>query len=403
MRFVHPSGEVVHAAYCTNVHGGETPDEILAQLDRFAVPIRRELGSDTLGLGLWVGARAARALAADPGELGRLRSALQARSLEVVTLNGFPYAGFQDAVVKHRVYHPDWSERARLDYTTDLVHVLAGLLPDDAVSGSISTLPLGWRHPWFGDRQSVVLEHLDRLAETLHAVADRGGRPIRVGLEPEPGCVVETTSQAVERLAGVDRDVIGVCLDLCHLAVQFEAPAAATARLSRAGLRVVKAQVSAALHAVDPHDPEARAALETFAEERFLHQVREQPGDAAVSTDHSGTARGWDDLGDALDASHRPASADGAGRPWRVHFHVPLDVAPEPPLRATVDELRDSLQVLVGSEQPLTTHLEVETYTWGVVPEHVRPRDDAELATRVAGELAWLRDHLVDLGLKEHP
>lgn len=394
MRLLHADGQTVHVAYCTNVHPGEDLDTIIGQLDRFAVPVRRHLGADALGLGLWLSAPVARELARDPRQVDRLRTALDARALEVVTLNGFPYRGFQNEIVKHRVYHPDWTEPSRLTYTTDLTEVLARLLPDDAARGSISTLPLGWRHPWFGDRQVLAAEQFDRLADHLHALRDRTGREIRVGVEPEPGCVIETTTELVDRMAGWDGEVLGVCLDLCHLAVGFEDADVAVRRLSAAGRRVVKAQVSAALHVEHPADDATRGALGAFDEDRFLHQVR-------ACGDH-GQLRGRDDLGEAL-GGRRPLdpAPGGTERPWRVHFHVPLGHAPEPPLAATTADLRASLGVLVGGDTALTDHLEVETYTWSVVPEAVRPTDDAALAVSIAGELAWLRDTLIDLGLKE--
>ncbi|GAA3693700.1 metabolite traffic protein EboE [Terrabacter ginsenosidimutans] len=397
MRLLHADGQTVHVAYCTNVHPGEDLDTIIGQLDRFALPVRRHLGADLLGLGLWLSAPVARELAGDPRQTDRLRAALDARGLEVVTLNGFPYRGFQDEVVKHRVYHPDWTEPSRLAYTTDLTEVLSRLLPDDAARGSISTLPLGWRHPWFGDRQALAAEQLDRLADHLRALRERTGREIRVGLEPEPGCVIETTTDLVERMEGRDEEVLGVCLDLCHLAVGFEDAAVAVPRLTGAGRRIVKAQVSAALHVEHPGQQASRSALAAFDEDRFLHQTR-SPGQQG----EGGQLRARDDLGDAL-GGIRPLDPcpGGTEQPWRVHFHVPLGHAPEPPLAATTDDLRRSLGVLVGGETALTDHLEVETYTWTVVPEAVRPRDDAALAASIAGELAWLRDTLIDLGLKE--
>ena len=400
MRLRHSDGQTVHVAYCTNVHPGEDVETIVGQLDRFALPVRRHLGADVLGLGLWLSAPVARLLAADPAVTDRLRGELDARGLEVVTLNGFPYRGFQDEVVKHRVYHPDWTERSRLDYTVDLAEVLARLLPDDAARGSISTLPLGWRHPWFGDRQALAAEQFQRLADHLHDLHERTGREIRVGVEPEPGCVIETTSDLVERMAGWDTEVLGVCLDLCHLAVGFEDAQVAVPRLAAAGRQVVKAQVSAGLHVEHPADPGARLALAAFDEDRFLHQVR-APGEATERARRT-PLRARDDLGDAL-GGIRPLdpAPGGVEQPWRVHFHVPLGHAPEPPLAATTGDLRHSLGVLVGGEAALTDHLEVETYTWSVVPEAHRPTDDAALARSIAGELAWLRDTLIDLGLKE--
>ena len=397
MRLHHADGTTVHVAYCTNVHAGDTLDEVLAHLDRFVLPVRHHLGTDLLGVGLWLAAPAARELAGDPGATDRLRDALTRRGLETVTLNAFPYRGFQEAVVKQRVYHPDWSQVERLDYTVDCAAVLARLLPDDAARGSVSTLPFAWRTPWDEGQHTAALGNLARLAEALEGIEARTGRTVRVGLEPEPGCVVETSAEAVERLAGVDTDRIGVSLDLCHLAVGFEDPQAALGRIGGAGLPVTKAQVSAAVHADDPADPATRRALAEFDEVRFLHQVRGRHPDGSVD------AR--DDLPDAMAGADPLAtrSADGDPVPWRVHFHVPLDLDPEPPLTATRDHTRSTLDALVGGDRAVTDHLEVETYTWGVLPDAARPRTDDDLSRRIAGEVAWVRDQLLDLGLKETP
>lgn len=397
MRLHHADGTTVHVAYCTNVHAGDTLDEVLAHLDRFVLPVRRHLGTDLLGVGLWLAAPAARELAGDAGATDRLRDALTRRGLETVTLNAFPYRGFQEAVVKQRVYHPDWSRVERLDYTVDCAAVLARLLPDDAARGSVSTLPFAWRTPWDEGQHAIALDHLARLAEALEGIESRTGRTVRVGLEPEPGCVVETSADAVERLAGVDTGRIGVSLDLCHLAVGFEEPEVALGRIGGAGLPVTKAQVSAAVHADDPADPATRRALAEFDEVRFLHQVRGRHPDGSVD------AR--DDLPEAMAGADPLAdrAADGDAVPWRVHFHVPLDLDPEPPLTATRDHTRSTLAALVGGDRAVTDHLEVETYTWGVLPDAARPRTDDDLARRIAGEVAWVRDQLLDLGLKETP
>ncbi|GAA0327587.1 metabolite traffic protein EboE [Actinoallomurus spadix] len=393
MRLLDQRGRTVHLAYCTNVHPAEDLDGVLNQLRRFARPVRRHLGVDRLGLGLWLAHRAAATLAADPRAVDRLRTALDRHGLEVVTLNGFPYRGFHTARVKHAVYRPDWSRPERLTYTLDLAAVLARLMPDDAARGSVSTLPFAWRTPWSRRQHTAALANLHRLTEGLSQIAAVSGRPVRVGIEPEPGCVVETTDQAVALLTGVDTRWLGVCLDACHLAVAAEDPQAAAARLAAAGLPVVKLQASAALHADRPGDPATRAALAAFAEDRFLHQTRES-ADGRTGDGEARRCDGWDDLPDAL-AGSRPPSARG---PWRVHFHLPLHARPRPPLRATSTELLSCLDALFG-DRTLTDHVEVETYTWGVLPAAARPDGDAGLAVGIAGELAWVRDALVARGL----
>ena len=372
MRFRHRDGTVVHLAYCTNVHQAEDLDGVLAQLARFGEPVRQRLGVDRLGIGLWLARPVASELAGDPAAVDRLKRELAARGLEVVTFNGFPYQGFHDPVVKHKVYRPDWAAPERTRYTLDLARLLAGLLPDDAVRGSVSTLPLGWRTDWRGDG--------GQLAVLAKGLAEQD-RPVRVAFEPEPGCVIETTAQAAALLSEVDKEWLGVCLDACHLAVGFEDPAAALGRLEAAGLAVVKLQASAALEAAEPNDPATRAALESFVEPRFLHQSTE------------GAPPGAEDLDLAL-AGGLPGRA-----PWRVHFHVPLHADPAPPLTSTRPVLAATLTELFGGATARTDHVEVETYTWQVLPD--APADDAGLVAGIAAELDWTRRALTALGLEE--
>ncbi|MFE4630013.1 metabolite traffic protein EboE [Streptomyces mirabilis] len=389
MRFRHPDGSTVHLAYCTNVHPAETLDGVLAQLRDHCEPVRRRLGRDRLGIGLWLARDAAHTLVTDPSALRGLRTELEHRGLEVVTLNGFPYEGFGAEEVKYRVYQPDWADPERLAHTTDLARVLAQLLPDDVTEGSISTLPLAWRTAYDQERATAAHTALTTLAERLDALHELTGRSLRIGLEPEPGCTVETTRDALAPLTAIGHDRIGICVDTCHLAASFEDPHTALDALAQARVPIVKSQLSAALHAEHPHLPEVRAALAAFDEPRFLHQTR---------TLTAAGLRGTDDLGEALTGDALPDAS-----PWRAHFHVPLHAAPAAPLTSTLPVLRAALARLVGGPHPLTHHLEVETYTWQALPPELRPRARAQLVDGIAAELTLARDLLTDLGLKELP
>jgi sugar phosphate isomerase/epimerase len=368
-------------SYGTNVHPAEDLPALIAQFDQFAVPVRERLGVDRLGLGLWLAADVAATLASDGSSLVRLRRALTSRGLRVVTLNAFPYRGFHQRVVKRFVYRPRWTEAARLHYTADCAVVLAGLLDDDADYGSISTLPLGWREPWTAASDALARAALDKMTARLRAISARQGRPIVLAVEPEPGCVLGDVAEAVGWLTPrVDAEFVGICLDTCHLGVSFADPATAVRSIYDAGLRVVKVQISAALHVEDPMDPAGRAALAGFAEPRYLHQVSERCGAERVLT--------ADDLPQAL------AELPGQG-PWRVHYHVPLHAAPPPPLSATTDVIRQALSALASCLDDHLPHLEVETYTWEVLPPGLRQN----LVDGIAAELRWAADNVVGCGV----
>ncbi|WP_091375700.1 metabolite traffic protein EboE [Actinokineospora alba] len=358
-------------AYCTNVHPAEDLPGIVAQLDRHAVPVREELGADTLALGLWLSAPVARALASDAIARRGFRAELDARGLTVSTLNAFPYGGFHDDVVKHAVYLPTWTDPARLSYTADCATVLADLLPDSADYGSISTLPLAWREPWTTADDADARAAFAEITDVLRMAS---ARPIRLAVEPEPGCVLDTVADAIGWLAGhVDPDHVGICLDTCHLAVSFADPAETVASIHRAGLSVVKVQASAALHVGEPGTDEARTALAAFAEPRYLHQVRENTPAGVLAAD---------DLPDALDTLP-------AAHPWRVHFHLPLHAAPPEPLTATTGVLLAAMAALRSTVEVMP-HVEVETYTWSVLPGF----DQTSLSSGIAAELRWAASNL---------
>jgi sugar phosphate isomerase/epimerase len=365
---------MIHLSYGTNVHPAQDLAGVLAQLDRYAEPVRRRLGAGRLGLGLWLAADVAHGLATDRDALRGLRRELDTRGLEVTTLNAFPYRGFHDAVVKHAVYRPRWNEPARLRFTQDCATVLAALLPAEASYGSISTLPLGWRHPWSEADSAAATAALTELVRQLRALPRR----IRLAVEPEPGCVLDTVDDAVRWLAGrADPDYIGLCLDTCHLAVSFADPRTALAQTAHAGLGVVKVQASAALHIADPSHPAAARAMAEFTEPRYLHQVRELRADGVL-----------------LAADDLPARELPGHGPWRVHYHVPLHWTPEPeqPIQPTSDVLRAVLSALSSTVD--CEHVEVETYTWDVLPPAQRPCGDAELVSGIAAELDTAR-HLL--------
>lgn len=385
--------------YCSNVHPGESLDAVQGTIGRLVAAVGRARGLARCGAGLWLSAQAARELLASAPALDGFIGELERHRVRLFTLNGFPYGGFHEQVVKAGVYAPDWSTTARLDYTLDLARILAATLPREDEEGTISTLPLGSRTDWSPPRQGQAVANLLRLVRSLHDLRLRSGRRIRVCLEMEPGCVLETTEEAIVLLrdtlplaattAGVDPALVaehlGVCFDVCHQAVMFEDPADSIRRLRAAGIRIGKIQISSAVEAPRPGDPQHRAALAAFDEPRYLHQVRCRRPD--------GTLDGCADLPEAL--SGMAALPDAA--PWRVHFHVPVQAAgiADSPLLTTRHAI-DAVIGLLASEPDVRPHLEVETYTWHVLPAPLRPQDEAGLVAAIATELGWLESRLAE-------
>jgi sugar phosphate isomerase/epimerase len=248
MRLRHEDGTLVHLAYNAGVHPAEDLENLIAHLTRYAVPVRKRLGVERMGVGLWLSPSVADHLTADRIELVRLRRSLEERGLEVVSLNG---TGGRN----QEAPGPDWAKPERYRYTMALARILAFLLPEDVRFGSISTIPIGWRRDWPADLHAIASRRLERLSRELRGLHSVTGKTIRVGFEPWPGCVLETTEQALERVCGIDSEHLGVCLDACHLAGGSEGPGAALRGLAAAGAPVVK------LGHVHSHAGDARRGL----------------------------------------------------------------------------------------------------------------------------------------------
>ncbi|MBK1630158.1 hypothetical protein CKO31_05255 [Thiohalocapsa halophila] len=382
--------------FCSNVFAGADWPAVEANLLGPIRDVRERRRLDRMTTGLWLSAAATAHLAADPAPLV---DALATSGVDLVTLNGFPFGDFHAERVKQRVYTPAWDTPQRLDYTLDLARILVRCLPARAAFGTISTLPLGYAAQWHPDRHAAALAALCRLAAALARIADETGRAIRVCLEPEPDCVLEHTIQAIRlfteelpaaaQRCGVARSAIeshlGLCFDVCHQAVQFEDIDASLRALASAGVTVGKVQVSSALELPEP--AAAGALLGPFAEPRYLHQVRCRRADGRIVASP--------DLAQALADPDLPR--DG---PWRVHFHVPIQHPPQGAdgLGTTAPAILQALDYLAAAPDH-RPHLEVETYTWRVLPPEHRPRDTHTLTSGLCAELAWLETHLAERGL----
>ncbi len=376
-------------AYCANVHAGTSFAEMFANLCHW-VPRVQDYRSQRgpMGIGLWFSNQSV-IEAQRPENLKRLRDWFELNSLVPYTSNAFPQGDFHLPIVKYDVYQPDWSTAARTAYTLAVIRLMDELAPRDCEI-SVSTLPLGWPTPAVDDSFfQKCAENLLAVCRELQSLEQTIGRLAYLCLEPEPGCILDSSADVVgfferwllpkNNQSDSVRRYIRVCHDVCHSAVMFESQYAAIERFRSTGIEIGKVQISAAVEAnfVDRGTADRQtimSALHQFQEPRYLHQtnVQRRTGDATL----------FDDLSQAFAEVPDPINTR-----WRVHFHVPIYLSEIGPLRTTNDEIGQFLRGVSGPNIP--RHFEVETYAWSVLPPSHAPND---LAAGIAAELDWVSE-----------
>lgn len=390
----------IHLTYCTNVHPGESWRDVFANLEKYIPELKARLAPDKpFGIGLRLSAQAASELLKSH-YLAQFQTWLQQNNSYVFTLNGFPYGGFHHQVVKDKVYAPDWRSRDRLNYTLQLTQILAALLPE-GIDGGISTLPLSYKLWFTQDCTDDVFKSATRnvaaIAAEMIRIRETTGKLLHLDLEPEPDGLIENTTEVIDffhswllpiggsylaetleisQTVAEDllREHIRVCYDTCHFAVEYEDPKTVFIRLQSAGISIGKIQISAAIRVTLPENITQRQAiadkLSSFAESTYLHQV--------ITRSHDGTLQHYSDLSTAL-----PHLEQSTAQEWRTHFHVPIFIHDYQTLQSTQDDIVEVLNLL---EKHPCHHLEIETYTWDVLP----PAMKLDLLASIQREYEWV-------------
>lgn len=392
-----------HLTYCTNIHGGEEWDDHFPVLKTNFPQVKQAVSPhQPMGLGLRLSDRASQVLSGEE-RLLEFKDWLAAEEAYIFTMNGFPFGAFHNHVVKEQVHAPDWTTGARLEYTLRMFDTLTHLLPS-GMDGGISTSPLSYRHwytegtaSWSAMRRRATRQIVE-VAEHLIRIQRESGKVLHLDIEPEPDGVLETGEEFItwydnellpeaksvlcERLgitaAEAEEAVrmhIRLCYDVCHFALGYEDHAAIVDALAQRGMRIGKIQISAAIKATLPADPAERRsvgrAFMAFDEPVYLHQVIARRQDDQLTR--------YRDLPDAQLGLFDEAAAE-----WRSHFHVPIFLEDLGRLQSTQSDIRRVLEL--HEAERLTNHLEVETYTWGVLPEQLR----LPIADSISRELDWV-------------
>lgn len=384
-----------HLTYCLNVHPGESWDENFNAIKDFTLNIRAAISPDKpFGLGLRLSNNAATTLS-DPVRISEFNDFLAINNLYVFTSNAFPYGAFHNQRIKENVYLPDWRYNERYDYTIKIADILASIIPKGGTA-SISTVPCSYK-AWIkteSDVTSMVTRLMDIVAY-LSQLEELLNRRIHLGLEPEPDCYLETTNDVLEFFKGpINKEGsaylalkmkiteekahaliarhLGICFDTCHFALQFENLAKSIRRISDAGILISKVQISSALST--NNSVAARSELGAFCDPVYLHQVKVKNSNGEITS--------YNDLNKALQTT-KPND----DKEWRIHFHVPLYFKEYRSLGSTINELIPEFFKTIKN----IPHLEIETYTFDVLPADLR---SLGIEKSVIKEYQWVLEHL---------
>jgi hypothetical protein len=388
--------------YSTLVHPADNWEQLWHSLNTYVPKVKSRIaGNKSFGVCVRLAAPTAETLVGSAAERQKLKKFLEDNDMYIYTANAFVYGHFKGDTVKEQVYEPDWRSDERSSYVMKVADILADVCPA-GIAPSIQTSPLGFKPRVTGaDVVNSYTDHVLRVVAHLIALEDKTGRTVQLALEPEPYCFLETTDEtiayfrdhlysgaAVEKLAKLAhvpiadanaalRRHLGIVYDICHQAVEYENIAESLQKLVDAGVPVFKLQEAAALH-IPQVTQSTVDTLKKYAKTIYLTQTLEK---------QNGKITKFLNVDDAIAAFER---APGGEREWRTHIHVPVFLEDLGQFRTTRFAIEDALRF--HKQKPLSRHLEVETYTWDMLPESAKSNDIVDYICR---ELEWVKGQLV--------
>ena len=387
--------------YCTNIHPGETWPAVLKSLKN-ALAVRDKIGlKKPFGIGLRLSAQAAEQLGTRK-KLKAFKRWLKDNNCYIFTMNGFPYGDFHGEVVKDRVHAPDWTTKERVVYTKQLFDQLAILLPK-GMDGGVSTSPISYRF-WHKTPSQLKeatekgVKNMIKIVAHLVKIKAKTGKILHLDIEPEPDGILENSKEffqffekdllkkgipllvkqldcSPKKAKKAILEHIRLCYDVCHFAVEYENPKPILKKLKKKGIKVGKIQISAAIKTKLDNNKKAiqriKESLLPYNESTYLHQT--------VFRNKKGKLTQYSDLGPALKVINNKKFTE-----LRTHFHVPIFTDTYGNLQSTQDEIVKVLKL--WKAKPFTNHLEVETYTWDVLPDN----NQLSLVDSIYRELDWV-------------
>jgi sugar phosphate isomerase/epimerase len=398
-------GKSGHLSYCTNIHTGESWTEMFENLKVYLLNIKQKVSEkEPFGIGLRLSHQAAVELS-NKTVLQSFKKWLILNNLYVFTINGFPYGNFHGETIKDQVHTPDWTTGLRKEYTILLFDILGALVPEHLVGG-ISTSPISYKY-WYTtevrleDAKIKACDYLIDVVQHLIDIKNLTGKSMHLDIEPEPdGCIenskeflhfyndyllklgvpllMKKNNYTINEADNAIREHIQLCFDICHFSIAYEKPSEVIKKMRDNRIKIGKIQISAALKCNLENNntiQELQNYLRPFHEPNYLHQ-------AVIKTKENNYLK-FRDLDVAIAAMN---VADF--KELRTHYHVPVFLAEYQELQSTQDDIIETLQL--WKTDNFTDHLEIETYTWDVLPDKMK----TDIIGAVTREINWVRNSI---------
>ena len=390
-----------HLTYSTLVHAGDTWDDMWASLRKFVPQVKKRVCPDgNFGVSLRISHASSETLINSPEKRAELRRFLDDNGMYLYTVNAFPYGPFKNQIVKEQVYEPDWSSEQRLKYTMNVATIVAEVAPD-YVNPSIQTPPLGFKPNVTSEAViEAYAENIRKLATHVNNIRKYKGRTVTLAIEPEPACFLETTQETIaffndylrteksyrnlaaktgatlEDAKEILARHVGIVYDICHQALEYENITQSLQALKDEKISVWKLQEAAAMM-IPEVTKEKIEAVAKYAKTIYLTQTHQRTGDGAITR--------YLNLEDAIAAWElNPVKCE-----WRIHFHVPVFLEDLGPFKSTRFAIAEALAF--QKKHRISDQLEIETYTWDVLPDELKTGDIVDYVTK---EIEWVKSEL---------
>nr|YP_010478809.1 hypothetical protein N4K71_pgp085 [Neustupella aerophytica]UVI61114.1 hypothetical protein [Neustupella aerophytica] len=396
--------------HCSNIYPGNSWEEIFNNL-KVNIPLIKAKLSPTqpFGIGLRLSYKAAFELSI-PKNINIFKNWLYQNNCYVTTINGFVYGEFSNTSIKETVYDPDWSTKERYDFNYILILISSMLcLPGKEIG--FSTSPLGYK---FGlNKPDTILkegsEYLLSLLELLIEIYKTEGKLIHIDFEPEADCILESIDDIVKFFNQISLKIrcrqkmllskakkllcrhVRICYDICHQAVQFEDHIKNFDVLNKTKIKIGKIQISSALDIkFCQFEPNFVVnELEKFNDNIYLHQAVERKPDGTLSR--------FRDLPEVIHYIQNMSNSKQDWLTWnlegfrnvRLHFHVPIYIQNIISQKYAIfsTTYKDIIAVIEYIKHfPITSCLEIETYTWEVLPKYLK----LDLLSSIIKEYEWV-------------